>query len=58
LAKEGGLAGLGDGLGNVVKAYVIGREAQEFALDLGDTPHAVCTTMEAAVELAASKSLI
>ncbi|MFT4620952.1 MAG: UDP-N-acetylmuramoylalanine--D-glutamate ligase [Sulfitobacter sp.] len=57
LAKEGGLAGLGEGLGNVVKAYVIGREAQAFALDLGDTPHAVCTTMEAAVELAASEAV-
>jgi len=56
LAKEGGLSGLGEGLSNVVKAYVIGREAAGFALDLGDTPHAVCTTMEAAVAMAASEA--
>ena len=56
LAKEGGLSGLGAGLSNVIKAYVIGREAAGFALDLGDTPHAVCTTMEAAVAMAASEA--
>lgn len=57
LAKEGGLAGLGVGLSNVVKAYVIGREAAGFALDLGDTPHAVCTTMEEAVRQAAADAV-
>jgi len=56
LAKEGGLDGLGAGLQNVVKAYVIGREAQAFALDLGDTSYAVCTTMEDAVAQAAAEA--
>lgn len=49
LAKEGGLAGLGPGLGNVVRAYVIGREAAGFALGLGGVEAEICTTMERAV---------
>lgn len=49
LQKEGGLAGLAPGLANVVKAYVIGREAAAFALDLGETETEICTTMERAV---------
>jgi len=49
LQKEGGLAGLAPGLENVVKAYVIGREAAAFALDLGETETEICTTMERAV---------
>ena len=52
LEKEGGLNGLGDGLKNVVKAYVIGREAGQFALGLGDTPHDVCDEMAKAVSRA------
>lgn len=49
LEKEGGLAGLKDGLPNVAKAYVIGREAAGFALQLGDVDAEVCTTMSHAV---------
>jgi len=49
LAKEGGLGGLRPGLGNVVKAYVIGREAAHFALRLEGVEAEICTTMERAV---------
>jgi len=50
LEKEGGLAGLGEGLEHVVKAYVIGREAEGFAMRLGAGVEAeVCETMERAV---------
>ncbi|MEM7732994.1 MAG: UDP-N-acetylmuramoyl-L-alanine--D-glutamate ligase [Pseudomonadota bacterium] len=49
LEKEGGVAGLKPGLRHVAKAYVIGREAAAFALQLGDVEAEVCTTMERAV---------
>ncbi|MEO0772549.1 MAG: UDP-N-acetylmuramoyl-L-alanine--D-glutamate ligase [Pseudomonadota bacterium] len=49
LEKEGGIAGLKPGLRNVAKAYVIGREAAGFALQLGDVEAEVCTTMDRAV---------
>ncbi|MCL4162683.1 UNVERIFIED_CONTAM: hypothetical protein GTU68_054208, partial [Idotea baltica] len=48
LEKEGGLDGLSETSGSVRKAYVIGREAAGFAMQLNvDTE--VCTTMEVAV---------
>ncbi|WP_372604121.1 UDP-N-acetylmuramoyl-L-alanine--D-glutamate ligase [Actibacterium sp.] len=56
LEKEGGLGPVLDQLGNVAKAYVIGREAAAFALKLGDTPHEVCETMARAVAQAASEA--
>lgn len=56
LQKEGGLDGLGDGLSNVSHAYVIGREAEAFAVQL-DVPATVCTTMEAAVAAAHSAAV-
>ncbi len=56
LEKDGGLDGLGEGRANVVKAYVIGREAAAFALKLGDMPSEVCTTMETAVARAAAEA--
>ncbi|MEM6595893.1 MAG: UDP-N-acetylmuramoyl-L-alanine--D-glutamate ligase [Pseudomonadota bacterium] len=56
LEKEGGLDGLRPALGDVKKAYVIGREAAGFALQLGDTPHEVCTTMANAIALAVSEA--
>lgn len=56
LEKEGGLDGLKPQLGNVSKAYVIGREAAEFALKLGDIEKDICTTMEAAVVAAAAEA--
>lgn len=54
LEKEGGLDVLKPALGSVVKAYVIGREADKFALQLGGVAHAVCGTMAAAVAAAAA----
>ncbi|NYS23638.1 UDP-N-acetylmuramoyl-L-alanine--D-glutamate ligase [Rhodobacteraceae bacterium 2376] len=53
LGKEGGIAGLAPHLGSVIKAYLIGHSARDFALQLGDTPHALCETMTAAVVQAA-----
>jgi UDP-N-acetylmuramoylalanine--D-glutamate ligase len=52
LEKEGGLDALAKATGNVVKAYVIGREAASFAQRIGVTAE-VCTTMARAVEMAA-----
>ncbi|MBZ0122779.1 MAG: UDP-N-acetylmuramoyl-L-alanine--D-glutamate ligase [Roseovarius sp.] len=49
LEKEGGIAGLGPGLKNVARAYVIGREAAQFAMLLEGIEAEVCTTMERAV---------
>ena len=56
LEKEGGLGGLLPHLPNVVKAYVIGREAQHFALQLGQTDAEICTTMDRAVERAMAEA--
>ncbi|SEQ31224.1 UDP-N-acetylmuramoyl-L-alanine--D-glutamate ligase [Thalassovita taeanensis] len=56
LEKEGGLAGLQDALGSVVKAYVIGREAAQFAMQLEGVEAEVCTTMEAAVTRAVAEA--
>ena len=53
LGKAGGIAGLAPQFGAVAKAYLIGHSAREFALQLGETPHAICETMEAAVARAA-----
>ncbi|WP_147124457.1 UDP-N-acetylmuramoyl-L-alanine--D-glutamate ligase [Shimia ponticola] len=53
LQKEGGLDGLHAHLGSVRKAYVIGREAEAFALGLGGIDAAICTTMAEAVSRAA-----
>ncbi|MEM7088870.1 MAG: UDP-N-acetylmuramoyl-L-alanine--D-glutamate ligase [Pseudomonadota bacterium] len=51
LEKEGGLAALNAASSEVLKAYVIGREAAGFAMQLNADAH-VCTTMAAAVEQA------
>lgn len=51
LEKEGGINALAGQTGNVKKAYVIGREASGFAMQL-DVEAEVCTTMETAVERA------
>ncbi len=56
LQKEGGLGGLAAGLGNVVKAYVIGREAAGFAMQLGGVEAEVCTSMARAVERAMAEA--
>lgn len=49
LGKEGGLTDLAGQMGNVVKAYLIGHSAREFALQLGAVPHEVVETMAEAV---------
>ncbi|SDW09701.1 UDP-N-acetylmuramoylalanine--D-glutamate ligase [Roseicitreum antarcticum] len=56
LGKEGGISALQPHLGAVAKAYLIGHSAREFALQLGDTPHAICETMAQAVALAAAEA--
>ena len=52
LQKEGGLDGLLPHVGGVAKAYVIGREAENFARQLVGVETLVCGTMEAAVAAA------
>jgi UDP-N-acetylmuramoylalanine--D-glutamate ligase len=56
LGKDGGIAALAPHLGSVVKAYLIGHSARDFALQLGDTPHEICETMARAVAAAASQA--
>lgn len=56
LAKDGGLVGLHDALPNVTKAYVIGRDAAQFALDLPGTETEICTTMARAVAAAMAEA--
>jgi UDP-N-acetylmuramoylalanine--D-glutamate ligase len=56
LGKEGGIAALGPHLGSVVKAYLIGRSAPDFARQIGATPHEIAGTMAAAVARAAAEA--
>ena len=56
LGKEGGIGGLLPHLGSVVKAYLIGHSARDFALELGEVPHEICETMERAVARAAEEA--
>ncbi|MEJ6395329.1 UDP-N-acetylmuramoyl-L-alanine--D-glutamate ligase [Gymnodinialimonas sp. 2305UL16-5] len=56
LEKEGGLDGLWEAAGTVVKAYVIGREAEAFAMKLGDLQSEVCGDMATAVARAAAEA--
>src|SRR6056297_3424631 len=56
LEKDGGLAGLKPGLDHVRKAYVIGREAAQFALGLEGVEVEICTTMARAVEAAMTEA--
>ncbi len=56
LGKEGGIAALAPHLGSVVKAYLIGHSAREFALQIGSTPHEICETMANAVARAAAEA--
>lgn len=56
LGKEGGIASLAPHFDRVAKAYLIGHSAREFALQLGETPHEICETMEAAVARAAAEA--
>jgi UDP-N-acetylmuramoylalanine--D-glutamate ligase len=50
--KEGGIEALGPLFPRVAKAYLIGEAAEGFAATLGETPHAVCGTLEVAVAAA------
>ena len=56
LGKDGGIAGLAPHLGAVVKAYLIGHSARDFALQLGATPYEICDTMARAVDRAAAEA--
>ncbi|MDP5349692.1 MAG: UDP-N-acetylmuramoyl-L-alanine--D-glutamate ligase, partial [Paracoccaceae bacterium] len=56
LEKEGGLDGLRASLGSVVKAYVIGREAAGFAMQLPEVETEICTTMDVAVARAMAEA--
>ncbi len=56
LEKEGGVAGLLPHVGSVTKAYVIGREAAHFAMQLKGVEAEVCTTMSAAVDRAMAEA--
>ncbi|MEZ5715868.1 MAG: UDP-N-acetylmuramoyl-L-alanine--D-glutamate ligase [Paracoccaceae bacterium] len=56
LEKEGGLAGLLPATGSVVKAYVIGREAAGFAVQLQGVETEVCGDMATAVARAAAEA--
>lgn len=55
LEKEGGLEGLAASSASVRKAYVIGREAAGFAMQL-NVESEVCTTMEVAVAKAIAEA--
>lgn len=54
LEKDGGLEALWEAAGHVAKAYVIGREAEAFALHLGDIPVDICGDMATAVARASA----
>lgn len=54
LQKEGGLDALQGSVGSVQKAYVIGREAEAFARELGAVETEVCGTMDVAVARASA----
>lgn len=56
LGKDGGIAALAPYLPAVVKAYLIGHSARDFALQIGETPHEICETMERAVARAAAEA--
>lgn len=58
LQKEGGLGGLIPHLGHVAKAYVIGREAADFARQLPGVEAEVCGTMDAAVAKAVAEAQV
>lgn len=56
LGKDGGIVALQPHLGSVVKAYLIGHSARDFALQIGATEHEICETMERAVARAAEEA--
>jgi len=50
--KEGGISALTPLFERLRKAYLIGEAAKDFAVTLGNTPHVISGTLEAAVEAA------
>jgi UDP-N-acetylmuramoylalanine--D-glutamate ligase len=56
LEKDGGLDALNSATGGVVKAYVIGREAAQFAMQIKSVEAEVCTDMESAVARAVAEA--
>ena len=56
LEKDGGLDALNSTTGGVVKAYVIGREAAQFAMQIKSVEAEVCTDMETAVARAVAEA--
>ena len=54
--KEGGIEPLRPLFGRVVKAYLIGEAAEEFAASLGETPHEICGTLDVAVAAALAEA--
>ncbi len=56
LMKDGGLAALSPALDHVAKAYVIGREAEGFALQLPDIEAEICGDMGSAVARAMAEA--
>ncbi|TBN37994.1 UDP-N-acetylmuramoyl-L-alanine--D-glutamate ligase [Paracoccus subflavus] len=56
LGKDGGIGALAPYLGRVAKAYLIGHSARDFALEIGQTPHEIAETMDAAVARAAAEA--
>ncbi len=56
MGKDGGIAALAPYLGQVIKAYLIGHSARDFALQLGQTPHEIAETMEQAVARARAEA--
>ncbi len=56
LEKDGGMAVLAEAMGDVVKAYVIGREAEAFALHMGQVDAEICGDMATAVARAAAEA--
>jgi len=56
LQKEGGLDGLAPGFEHVRKAYVIGREADSFAVQLTGVDAEACGTMAIAVARALAEA--
>ena len=56
LGKDGGITALAPHLGQVVKAYLFGHSARDFALELGGTPHEVAETLDEAVARAAAEA--
>lgn len=56
MGKEGGIEALTPFLGAVVKAYLIGHSARDFALQIGQTPYEIVETMEQAVARAGAEA--